>query len=77
VIGIYSRTDRVRNWYERNLRIFTNLNRVTEYGADRVLLIIGSGHLAILRDFAVAAPYFCLVDTEAYLSPSRPGQNRR
>jgi hypothetical protein len=68
-IGIYSRTDQVRNWYERNLRIFTNLNRVTEHGKDRVLLIMGSGHLKILREFAIDAPYFCLVDTEAYLSP--------
>lgn len=68
-IGIYSRADQVRNWYERNLRIFTNLNRVTEHGRDRVLLVIGSGHLKILRQFAIDAPYFCLVDTEAYLGP--------
>jgi hypothetical protein len=68
-LGIYSRTDEVSNWYERNLRIFTNLNRVTAHGRDRVLLIIGAGHLKILRDFAIDSPYFCLADTEAYLAP--------
>lgn len=66
-LGIYSRTDSVRNWYERNLRIFTNLNRVTDHGKDRVLLIIGSGHVKILRDFIIDAPYFCFADTAWYL----------
>jgi hypothetical protein len=73
-IGMYSRTDQVRSWYERNLRIFTNLNRVTEHGKDRVLLIIGAGHLKILRTFAIDAPYYCLVDSEAYLSPGTSGR---
>ena len=66
-VAIYGRTDLLTNWYKRNLRIFTNLNRITEFGKDRVLLIIGSGHLNILRDFAIDAPYFCLVDTNVYL----------
>jgi hypothetical protein len=65
--GIYSRADQVTNWYQRNIRIFTNLNRVTEHGTDRVLLIMGSGHLGILRQFALDSPSFCLADTEAYL----------
>lgn len=69
-LGIYARTDEVANWYERNLRIFTNLNRVTEHGRDRVLLLVGAGHLQILRDFAVDSPYFCLADTRAYLELS-------
>jgi hypothetical protein len=50
--AIYVRADLVTNWYKRNLRILTNLNRVTEVGKDRVLLLIGSGHLAILRQLA-------------------------
>lgn len=67
-IGIYSRTDEVANWYERNLRIFTNLIRVTRHGTDRVLLVIGAGHVRILRDLAAAAPYFCPVPTSTYLT---------
>jgi hypothetical protein len=65
--AIYARTDLVTNWYKRNLRIFTNMARITKFGKDRVLLIIGSGHLKILRDFAIDSPDFCLVDLEAYL----------
>jgi hypothetical protein len=66
--AIYQRTDLVINWYKRNLRIFTNLNRITEFGKDRVLLIMGAGHLKILKDLTRDAPYYCLADTEAYLN---------
>jgi hypothetical protein len=66
-VAIYARTDLVTNWYKRNLRILTNLNRVTEIGGDRVLLLIGSGHLAILRQLASDSEYFCLADPQGYL----------
>jgi hypothetical protein len=65
--AIYARADLVNNWYKRNLRIFANLNRVTEIGKDRVLLLIGSGHLAILRQLASDSDYFCVVDPVEYL----------
>ena len=66
--GIYEQTDLVSNWYKRNLRILTNLNRVVKPGGgDRVLLLIGSGHLYILNDFVKSAPYACWVDPLDYL----------
>ncbi len=65
--AIYARADLVTNWYKRNLRILANLNRITEIGKDRVLLLIGSGHLAILRQFAGDSEYFCVLDPETYL----------
>jgi hypothetical protein len=65
--AIYAHADLVNNWYKRNLRIFANLNRVTEIGKDRVLLLIGSGHLAILRQLASDSDYFCVVDPVEYL----------
>ncbi len=65
--AIYSRADLLTNWYKRNLRMFANINRITEFPNDRVLLIVGSGHLKILRDFAVDSPQFCFVDTNVYL----------
>jgi hypothetical protein len=64
--AIYGRADLVTNWYKRNLRIFANLNRVTQRG-DRVLLLIGSGHLAILQQFTRDSDYLCLVDAGTYL----------
>ena len=66
-VGIYAQTDLVTNWYKRNLRIFTNLNRVTQFPGDRVLLLIGAGHLTILRDFARNSKQWCLVEAEGYL----------
>lgn len=39
----------IAGWYERNLRIFANLQRLLEPG-DRILLLYGSGHAAIFRD---------------------------
>lgn len=66
-VAIYGRTDLVTNWYKRNLRMFANINRVTEFPDDRVLLIVGSGHVKILSDFALGSPQFCLVEAETYL----------
>jgi hypothetical protein len=53
-------------WYDRNIRIFTNLARVLEDG-DRVLVIVGSGHAPILRQLVSSAPGLALVDPLAYL----------
>lgn len=50
------------SWYNRNLRIFSNLLRLRKSPEDRILLIIGSGHLPILRHAALAAPQFELVE---------------
>lgn len=63
----YRNTDLVTNWYKRNLRIFTNIYRTTNLGTDRVLLVIGSGHVPILSRLAIDSPDFCLVNTEAIL----------
>jgi len=65
--AIYKKTDIVANWYKRNLRIFANINRITEPGKDRVLVIIGAGHLKLLKEFATQAPYFELLDAEPLL----------
>jgi hypothetical protein len=66
-VVLYSGADRMTNWYKRNFRMFSNLVRVTDLENDRVLLIVGSGHLQILRDLARHAPYFCLEEPAGYL----------
>jgi len=65
--AIYRKADLVANWYKRNLRIFANINRITEPGRDRVLVIIGAGHLKLLREFAADSPYFDEMDIESFL----------
>lgn len=66
---LYGRADRLLSWYKRNIRMMTNVARISE-PEDRVLLIVGAGHLAILREFAIDSPYACLADTLQYLPPS-------
>lgn len=65
--AIYEQADRVANWYKRNLRMFANLNRIADSPDDRILLIVGAGHLTILRDFVRDAPQFCLVEARDFL----------
>lgn len=57
-------------WYERNIHIFANLQRIAEPG-DRVLVIIGSGHAPILRELIEYDPDMRLVETEEYLPAPR------
>lgn len=48
-------------WYNRNLRILSNVLRVMEPG-DRLLLLIGAGHVPIIRHAAAASPEIDLID---------------
>jgi hypothetical protein len=59
--ALYEKTDLATNWYKRNLRIVTNVVEVTEPD-DRILLIIGAGHLAVLNDLFDEHPLYCRVD---------------
>ena len=38
-------------WYERNLKIFVNLTRITESADDRILFIVGGGHVFLVQQF--------------------------
>lgn len=38
-------------WYTRNLKTFVNLTRITESADDRILLIIGAGHVYLIQQF--------------------------
>lgn len=69
--ALYTKSDYLTNWYKRNIRMMANVARISDPG-DRVLLIVGAGHLPILRDFALHSPAFCLSDTLHYLNrPSK------
>lgn len=63
----YLGPDFASRWWNRNLRIFRNLQRITESPDDRILVIIGAGHLTILRHLVQASPEYELVEVEAYL----------
>ncbi|MDE5993810.1 MAG: hypothetical protein K2G87_12260 [Oscillospiraceae bacterium] len=48
-LGNYEGSQLVLQWYERNLKIFSNLQNVCEK-EDKVLVLIGSSHLKILKE---------------------------
>ncbi|HEX2036992.1 MAG TPA: DUF5694 domain-containing protein [Chloroflexota bacterium] len=69
--GEYPGVDGVTAWYNRNLRIFANLQRITERAEEKILLVVGAGHLAILRHCVQASPEYDLVEVQQYLTPGR------
>ena len=38
-------------WYDRNMKIYVNLTRITESADDRIMLIIGAGHTYLVQQF--------------------------
>lgn len=54
-------------WYERNLKITSNILRVIDSPTDRVLVIIGAAHGPILRELLERVPGVRLVSTTSAL----------
>ena len=50
----YEGSQLVLQWYERNLKIFSNLQNICEK-EDKVLVLIGSSHLKILKELIIAS----------------------
>ena len=63
----YAGADQVAGWYTRNLRIFANIARIAQPG-ERVLVIMGSGHGTLLRQFVDESPELDLVSAQPYLA---------
>lgn len=47
----YPGVDLLADWYKRNLKIFSNITRITQSQGDRILVIIGGGHVKLLQQF--------------------------
>lgn len=54
-------------WFNRNLRIFRNLQRVNSQKGDRLIIIFGAGHLNLLNLFFEASPEYTLINPLRYL----------
>ena len=54
-------------WYQRNLRIVSNLWNAIPDGNERVLLIFGASHIPSLKYFLDVAPMFAPIDPKPYL----------
>ena len=65
----YFGADMRTSWYNRNLRIFQNIIRMMDGSEERILVIIGAGHLPILKHCIETSPEFEWVPVEDYLRP--------
>lgn len=54
-------------WFNRNLRIFRNIQRVDATPGDRILVIYGAGHMNLLNIFFEASPEYELLYINDYL----------
>jgi hypothetical protein len=65
--GKFTGADVLASWYQRNFRIFTNLTRVIESPEDRVLVIFGAGHAALLRELTQSSYDLQLIEPNDFL----------
>lgn len=63
----YPGVDLLADWYKRNLKIFTNITRITESKEDRILVIIGGGHVKLLQQFFEDSREYDLEPASRYL----------
>ncbi len=52
-------------WYNRNVRIFRKLQKITKNKEDRILVIIGNGHAAVLRHLIESSPEYDFVEFDS------------
>ena len=57
-------------WYNRNLKTFVNLTRITESEDERILLIIGAGHLGFLKQIVEDSEFYHMESPLQYLDTS-------
>ncbi|MDE0687385.1 MAG: DUF5694 domain-containing protein [Candidatus Poribacteria bacterium] len=55
-------------WYYRNLKIYVNLTRIAESTDDRILLIIGAGHVYLIQQFFEEAGDYIIESPLKYLN---------
>lgn len=48
-------------WFNRNLRIFRNIQRIESTANDRILILFGAGHIPILKWFFECSPEYELI----------------
>lgn len=59
--------DEAAKYYQRNLRMYSNLNRISLDSTDRVFILMGASHTAFFRDFMSRSPKYEMVNTFDYL----------
>lgn len=70
----YAGPDALAAWYRRNLRMVHNIWRAVDDSDDRVLFLVGSGHVHVLRHLLTEFPQFCPVSPLRYLPRGTPSE---
>ena len=65
--GDYVGADMGSAWYNRNLRIFSNIIRLPSQANERILVIIGGGHVPILQHLFENSPEYKLLKVDSYI----------
>ena len=63
----YEGADEAAKFYKRNLRIYSNINRIPMTKEDRVFILSGGTHTAFLNEFMKRSPKYEVVNTMDYL----------
>ncbi|MEO0733261.1 MAG: DUF5694 domain-containing protein [Bacteroidota bacterium] len=63
----FTGADEAAKYYQRNLRMFANLNRIPLTKDDRVLIISGASHAAFFDPLLRRSPRYHVVDVSKYL----------
>jgi hypothetical protein len=63
----YEGADEAAKFYQRNLRIYSNLNRIHATKDDRIFILSGGSHAAFLKEFMDRSPKYEVVNTMDYL----------
>lgn len=54
-------------WFNRNLRIFRNIQRIPQSAGKRILVIFGAGHMNLLNYLFECSPEYILFEVNDYL----------
>ena len=65
--GNYGGPQFLAQWYARNFDMAHNLTRISVPGVQRILVVVGAGHVPPLRNLLDEAPQFCPVSPLPYL----------
>jgi len=65
--GHFEGADEAAKYYQRNLRMYANLNRLDLEEGERVFLLMGASHTAFFRDFMSRSPKYQMVSVFKYL----------
>ncbi|MBW1656615.1 DUF5694 domain-containing protein [Flavobacterium quisquiliarum] len=57
----------VSNWYKRNLYMYSLIQKLTESTDNKIMILVGAGHAAIIRGFIEHDPTFQIVDLATVL----------